>query len=89
MTTRMIVYSALAGFVVSFFGRITFNPVLQAMTPVKMCVLGGDPHRTALVIALQNAVVYGVVGALAALVARIYRRQSGGSGSLPGGGEAR
>jgi hypothetical protein len=61
---RIVFYSALAGYVIGFFARTTFNnPILEFLTPYQGCLLGAGPYGNAvLMVAPQNCVLYGLVG---------------------------
>lgn len=63
MKKRIVFYSALAGYIIGFFARTTFNPILEFLTPRQGCLLGAGPYWNAvLMVAPQNCVLYGVFG---------------------------
>ncbi len=66
--TRIIFYSAFAGYLIGFFARTTFNPILEYLTPEQGCLLGPGPYWNAvLMVAPQNAVLYGAIGGFIAI----------------------
>lgn len=69
---RIIFWSAFAGYVIGFFARTTFNPVLEYFTPAQGCLLGAGPYWNAvLMVAPQNGILYGMVGAFIAATIRL------------------
>ena len=72
MKARIIFYSAFAGYVIGFVARTTFNPVLEYLTPGQGCLFGAGPYWNAvLMVAPQNCILYGMVGALIAGIIRL------------------
>jgi len=69
---RIILYSAFAGYVIGFIARTTFNPALEYLTLAQGCLLGAGPYWNAvLMVAPQNCILYGIVGAFVAAIIRL------------------
>ena len=68
MFRRIVFYSAFAGFVIGFFARVTYNPILRALATMGGCLTGAGPYGNAIyLVAPQTAVLYGIGGSLLSL----------------------
>ncbi len=75
MLKRIVFYSTFGGFVIGFFARITFNPVLEFLTPRQGCLLGAGPYRNALfMVAPQNGALFGTAGAAIAIIIWVIKK---------------
>src|SRR5208283_4480405 len=60
------------GYVIGFIARTTFIPAFEYLTPAPGCLLGPGPYWNAvLMVAPQNCILYGMVGALIAGIIRL------------------